>query len=99
MKPDTCTWVIDRKVRLTEIPRVPLYFFHLYNDAVTMDDEGIELADDEAARAHAVKEARAMAAASVNQGHLTASHRIEFVDEKRRPVGSIRFDEAVDIRP
>ena len=76
-----------------------LYFFNLFNDAVTMDDEGVEVADDDAARAHAVKEARTMAADSVRKGHLTVSHRIEFVDRSRRLLGTVRFDEAVDIRP
>ena len=76
-----------------------LYYFNLFNDVITMDDEGVELADDEAARAHAVKEAREMAADTVLHGHLTCSHRIEFVDEARKPVGNVRFDEAVDVRP
>ena len=71
---------------------MPLYYFNLFNDDLTMDDEGVELADDEAARAHAVKEARVMAAD-------TQSHRIEFIDEARNPIGTVRFDEAVDIRP
>jgi hypothetical protein len=77
---------------------MPLYYFNLFNDEVTMDDEGLELADAGAARAHAVKEARAMAADTVRHGHLTASHHIDFVDEDRNPVGSVRFDEAVEIR-
>jgi hypothetical protein len=77
---------------------MPLYFFNLYNDEVTMDGEGVQLADEEAARAHAIKEARTMAADSVSKGHLTVSHRIDFVDEKRNLVGSVRFDEAVDVR-
>lgn len=89
---------MDEKPSPTEIPSVPLYYFNLYNDAVTMDEEGVQLADDDAALAHAVKEARTMAADSVSKGHLTVSHRIDFVDEKRNPVGSVRFDEAVDIR-
>ncbi len=78
--------------------QMPLYYFNLFNDDVTMDDEGVELADDEAARAHAVKEAQVMAADTVLHGHLTRSHRIEFVDEARKPTGTVRFDEAVDIR-
>jgi len=77
---------------------MPLYFFNLYNDVVTMDDEGVELVDNDAARAHGVKEARTMAADSVSKGHLTTSHRIEIVDESRNAVGTVRFDEAVDIR-
>ena len=39
-----------------------------------------------------------MAADSLLHGHLTTSDRIEFVDEDRNPLGSVRFDEAVDIR-
>jgi hypothetical protein len=77
---------------------VPLYYFNVYNDDVTMDDEGAELADAEAARAYAVKAVRALAADTVLHGHFTASHRIEFVDGEREPVGTVRFDEAVEIR-
>ena len=77
---------------------VPIYYFNLFNDDLTIDDEGVDLADDEAARAHAIKEARVMAADTVLHGHLTRSHRIEFVDEVRKLVGTVRFDEAVDIR-
>jgi Mg/Co/Ni transporter MgtE len=78
---------------------MPLYYFSLFNDDVTMDDEGVELADVDAARSHALKEARVMAANSVRHGHLITSHRIEVVDEDRRLVGTVRVDEAVDIRP
>ena len=77
---------------------MPRYYFHIYNDDVTMDDEGAELADDEAARARAVKEARVLAADTVLHGHLTSHHRIEIVDAERNPVGTVYFGEAVDIR-
>ena len=77
---------------------MPHYYFHLYNDEVTMDDEGVELADAEAARAHALAEARHMAADTVSKGHFTGSHRIDIVDAAREPVGTVRFDEAVEIR-
>ena len=77
---------------------VPIYYFNLFNDDLTVDDEGVDLADDEAARAHAIKEARVMAADTVLHGHLTRSDRIEFVDEVRKRVGTVRFDEAVDVR-
>jgi len=90
---------MDGQRSQSEIPPVPRYFFNLFNDAVALDDEGVELADNDAARAHALKEARTMAAYSVSMGHLTASHRIDFVDEKRNHVGTVRFDEAVEIRP
>jgi hypothetical protein len=78
---------------------MPLYYFQIYNDDITLDDEGAELADDQAAIAHAVKAVRALASETVSHGHLTGSHRIDIVDTERKPVSSVRFDEAVDIRP
>lgn len=77
---------------------MPLFYFNLYNDIVIMAEEGIELADEVAARDYAVKEARAMAAESVRAGHLTRSHRIDYANGAGQPLGTVRFDEAVDIR-
>lgn len=77
---------------------MPLYYFNLFNDIVSIADEGIDLADKQAAHQHAIGEARAMAAESVREGHLTLSHRIDYSDEAG-PVGTVRFDEAVDVRP
>jgi hypothetical protein len=78
---------------------VPLYYFNLINDVTVIDNEGVELADATAARAHALIEARHMAADTVSRGHFTGSHRIDFVDAEREPVGTVRFDEAVEVRP
>jgi hypothetical protein len=75
-----------------------LYFFNLYNDVITQDHEGTDLADDEAAIALAMKEARAMAAESVTRGHLTRHHRVEVANEAGEIVRNVRFDEAVEIR-
>jgi hypothetical protein len=77
---------------------MPLYYFDVYNDDVTLDDEGAELVDHEAAMARGVKEARMLAADTVSKGHLTRHHRIEVRNKQREGVGSIRFDEAVEIR-
>ena len=76
---------------------MPRYFFNVFNDDVTLDDEGAELADVQAAHAHAVKAARALAAETVGMGHLVGSHRVEIQDGDRAAVGSVRFDEAVAI--
>lgn len=76
---------------------VPLYYFHIYNDDITLDPEGTELADDEAAMALAVIEVRGLASETVRNGHFIGFHRIEVVGEDRRPVGKVRFDEAVTI--
>lgn len=78
---------------------VPLYYFNVYNDDVTLDPEGAELADDEAAKAYAVIQARALAADTVSQGHLVGHHRIEIVNADRQAIGTVRFDEAVNVRP
>ncbi len=73
------------------------YYFNIYNDDITLDDEGALLADDHAARAHAVKSARSLAAETVLLGHFTGSDRIEFVDTDQHIIGQVRFDEAVII--
>ena len=78
---------------------MPLYYFHIYNDDVTMDPEGAAFADDEAAMAHAVKEVRVLAAETVRHGHFFGHHRLEVVDADRNRVGEVRFDEAVSISP
>ena len=78
---------------------MPLYYFNIYNDDVTLDHEGAELADIHAAIAYAVKAARALAADTVSHGHLSAHHRIEIVDGDQTLLDIVRFDEAVDLRP
>lgn len=78
---------------------MPPYFFNLFNDIVTTAEEGVDLPDDDAVREYAIREARAMAAECVRSGHLTLSHRIDYLDAERRHVGTVRFDEAVTIWP
>ena len=75
-----------------------VYYFNVFNDDVTMDPEGAELADDQSALARAIKEARALAAETVSSGHLTRSHRIEVTNGAHAVIGTVRFDEAVEIK-
>ena len=77
---------------------MPLYYFNVYNDDTTLDYEGAELADEQAAQAYAITAARSLAADTVLRGHLTGSHRVEYVDADHKPLGVVRFDEAVEIR-
>jgi len=77
---------------------MPLYYFNIYNDDVTLDEEGANLADDQAARAHAINAARSLAADTASKGHLVLDHRIEIEDADHKAVGTVRFGEAVDIR-
>ena len=76
---------------------MPRYYFDIYNDADTIDSEGLDLANDAAALARAMAEARELAAESVRQGHLVGSHRVEVRDANRSGIGAVRFDEAVAI--
>ena len=78
---------------------MPRFFYDIYNDDVTLDDEGTELLDNEAAMARAIKEARTLAAETVRNGHFTRHHRLEVRDEHRNMIGSVRFEDAVQIRP
>ena len=78
---------------------MPLYYFNIYNDDMTLDDEGVVLADEHAARAYAVKAVRELAAETALHGHLIGHHRVEYVDNGQNPLGEVRFDEAVEISP
>jgi hypothetical protein len=77
---------------------VPRFYFHLYNDMVSCDDEGKEFPDRAAAQQQALTYARAMAAVSVREGHLDLSHRIDVTDQDGGIVMSLPFREAVDIQ-
>ena len=82
-------------MRLLEI--MPRYYFNIYNDDVTLDEEGVELADDHAARAFTVKAVRDLAAETTRHGHLIGHHCVEYVDAEQKVLGKVRFDEAVEI--
>jgi len=73
------------------------YFFHLHNDLETRDEEGIELPDLATARAVAAREARAIAADNVSNGHLVLSHSIEVCDERGSVVCRLRFGDVIEI--
>lgn len=77
---------------------VPRFFFHLYNDVTSRDDEGKELPDRSAARRQALAYARDMAAVTVREGHLNLEHRIEVTDQDGELVVALPFRDAVDIK-
>lgn len=75
------------------------YYFHLQNDMYVEDEEGRECSSLEAVRAAAVAEARVMASSSVIEGQLNLSHAVNVTDSSGRPVLTIRFGDAVEVRP
>jgi hypothetical protein len=77
---------------------MPRYYFHLYNDLTSSDEEGQEFPDLEAAREHAISQVRAVAADEVLKGKLTLSHRIVVADENGSVVATVRYADAVAVR-
>lgn len=77
---------------------VPRFFFHVRDDVDAPDDQGAELADLEAARAHAIGAARSlMCETLLNDGRISLHHRIDIENEKGEVLAPVHFAEAVRI--
>jgi hypothetical protein len=76
---------------------MPRFFFHIYDDAVVRDEEGIELADRRAAEQAAIAGARALICDQVMKGRIALGHRIEVEDQAGAQVATISFADAVHI--
>jgi hypothetical protein len=77
---------------------MPQYYFHLFNDVTAIDEEGVDLPDDPAALQRAKVFARAMAASSVQEGHLILDHHIDVADERENKVGTVYFKDVVEVK-
>lgn len=77
---------------------MPRYYFHVFDHETTIDEEGSELADIEAARDYALEAARDLVCESVKGGHLNLDHRIEITDDKNAPLLTLTFREAFTIQ-
>ena len=77
---------------------VPRFYFHLHNDMDVVDEEGVELPDLEAARSHAVRQARVTFAETARDaGHVVLHHRIDVEDEQGTVLATVKFGEAVKV--
>ena len=76
---------------------MPRFFFHVYDDAVALDEDGIDLPDRKAAEREAVRGARSLACEQVEQGALHLDHRIDVKGEGGEALFSIRFGDAVEV--
>jgi hypothetical protein len=78
---------------------MPRYFLNIRNNiSFTRDEEGCELANDEAARDAAVQGARSLMSAEVtDKGMLDLRASIEVEDEQGEIVLIVPFREALDI--
>ena len=74
------------------------YFFHLYDDLVSVDPEGIQLDSLAHARFVAVHHARFTAAEMIKEtGRLDPGHRIDIADEDGVVLDTIYFRDAMKI--
>ena len=79
---------------------MPRYFFHVVDDFDITDDEGADLPDLPAARERAIESARVLMCETIQgDGRITLHHRIDIEDEQHEVVGSVAFDDAIDILP
>ena len=78
---------------------MPRYFFHIHDDLVMLDDEGIELADIEAVRRQAVAGIHAMMCDQLMRGRLVLHHHLVVEDEQGVEVLNLAFGDTVAIEP
>ena len=76
---------------------MPRYYFHLFEDQVLRDEEGIELDGGEAVRRAALSEIHQIMCDQVRAGKISLDHHIEVEDEGGENILSMRFGEAVAV--
>ena len=76
---------------------MPTFFFDVYDDDVALDEEGLELADLEAAKRAALQGARGLASEQVLNGYLDLRHRVEVRDETGASLATVSFRDAVAV--
>jgi hypothetical protein len=81
------------------VAQVSRFYFHIYDEIVVRDDEGLDLPDVAGARATALAGARALMCDQLKDGRLNLDHRIEVEDEAGKPVLTLLFADAIEIRP
>ena len=79
------------------IAAMPRFFFHIHDDLVLRDDEGLELPDADAAREEAVRGIRALICDQVMEGRLALHHRVEVEDETGKQVAAFAFGDAIRV--
>ena len=78
--------------------RMPRYYMRLSDGNESFEDEeGQELAGDDAARSAAIIAARDVMASDVREGRLALASFIEVEDEHHRSLFTIRFADAVSL--
>ena len=77
---------------------MPRYYFHLREESNGRDEEGVELADEAAAREHALETARDVVCARIHeQRGIDLDHSIEVTNERQDHILTVTFRESFTI--
>jgi len=77
---------------------MPRFYMHVSNGhGFAEDEEGVELADEDAARDEALAGARDLMASELKKGELNLSSFIEVEDEAHRLLFTLHFSDAVKL--
>ena len=75
---------------------MPQYYFHLRRDSqMTVDAEGLEFPDEDAARAEAAKAVHELLAEAIRSNYADVPETMVVDDEDAREVASVPFTDAV----
>lgn len=78
---------------------MPRFFFHLSDEELVQDLDGIDFPDADAARAAAVEGIRSMICDQVKKGRLCLGYSLEVTDEAGERVVALQFADAVQVEP
>ena len=74
------------------------FYFDIYNDDVTIDDEGVECINAALAHESAVRAARALACDEIkSKGRLNLGNRIVVRNSDKHEISAVLFGEAIEI--
>ena len=77
---------------------MPRFYFPLHDDGYVPDDEGVELPNLDAARAHAVRCATlTFGELAKDEGRVVLHHRIDIEDERHIVLETVFFRDAVSV--
>lgn len=78
---------------------MPRFHLHIHDGSgFSRDEEGLDLADLEAARQQALAGIRSLAGEEVRGGLLNLDGRVEIADEAGAILASVRFADAIEVR-
>jgi len=79
---------------------MPIFHLNVFNNVITLDLDGLERPDLEAAKADAIAGARDLITSDIREGRTVhRSHRIEITDDAGQLLHTVRYGDVVDLQP